>query len=50
LRVVARTSSFQFRGQAQDTRKVGGQLKARTLLVGSVRKSGNKIRSPDLAS
>ena len=44
LRVVARTSAFQFKGQAHDLRKVGEQLSVKTVLEGSVRKAGNRLR------
>jgi adenylate cyclase len=44
LRVAARTASFQFRGKGEDVRSVGAQLKVETLLEGSVRKSGDRLR------
>jgi serine/threonine-protein kinase len=44
LRVIARTSSFAFRGQDQDIRKIGTSLGASAILEGSVRRSGNRIR------
>ncbi len=44
LRVVSRTSSFQFKGQAYDVRRIGRDLKVETVLEGSVRKAGNKLR------
>jgi TolB-like protein/tetratricopeptide (TPR) repeat protein len=44
LRVAARTSSFQFRGQSMDVSKIGEQLNVGTILEGSVQKAGNKIR------
>jgi TolB-like protein/Flp pilus assembly protein TadD len=44
LRVVARSSSFQFKGPALDVRKVGKELGARTVLEGSVRKAGSQLR------
>jgi adenylate cyclase len=44
LRVVARSSSFQFRGPALDVRKVGQELGAQTVLEGSVRKAGSQLR------
>ncbi len=43
LRVIARTSAFRFRGE-QDLRKVGETLQVSTVLEGSVRKSGNRLR------
>ena len=44
LRVAARTSSFQFRGQSLDVAKIGEQLNVGTILEGSVQRSGDKIR------
>ena len=44
LRVVARTSSFQFKDVARDIREVGRLLDVSKVLEGSVRKSGNRIR------
>ena len=44
LRVVARTSAFQFRGEGHDLREVGEKLKVKTVLEGSVRKAGNRLR------
>ncbi len=44
LRVVARTSSFQFRDAARDIREIGRLLDVSKVLEGSVRKSGNRIR------
>ena len=44
LKTVSRTSSFQFKGEAYDVRKVGEQLGVDTLLEGSVRKLGNRFR------
>ena len=44
LRVVARTSSFQFKGKTGDLRSVGETLNASTILEGSVRKQGNRVR------
>jgi serine/threonine-protein kinase len=44
LRVVARTSSFQFKDAARDIREVGRQLDVSKVLEGSVRKAGNRIR------
>ena len=44
LRVAARGSSFQFKGQAVDSREVGRTLGVATLLEGSVRKAGNRVR------
>ncbi|MFZ1918713.1 MAG: winged helix-turn-helix domain-containing tetratricopeptide repeat protein [Terriglobales bacterium] len=44
LRVVARTSSFSFKGTQLDLRTVGATLNAGTLIEGSVRKSGGRVR------
>jgi TolB-like protein len=44
LRVAARSSSFQFRGSGADVRDVGHQLGVATLLEGSVRKTGDRLR------
>jgi TolB-like protein/cytochrome c-type biogenesis protein CcmH/NrfG len=44
LRVVARTSSFQFKGKTEDLRAVGEKLNVGTILEGSVRKEGKKVR------
>ncbi|MBW1717910.1 MAG: protein kinase, partial [Deltaproteobacteria bacterium] len=44
LRVVARTSSFAFKGEKTDLREVGQKLNVETLLEGSVRKAGNRLR------
>jgi len=44
LHVVARTSSFSLKGKHVDLRTVGQQLNVRTVLEGSVRRSGNRLR------
>jgi TolB-like protein/Tfp pilus assembly protein PilF len=44
LRVAARTSSFGLKGKELDVRAVGERLRVRTLLEGSVRKAGTRIR------
>ena len=44
LRVIARTSSFVFRGKDVDAREIGARLKVATILEGSVRKDGSRIR------
>src|SRR5947208_1879710 len=44
LRVAARTSSFGFRCPAIDLAEVGSKLKVATVLEGSVRKAGNRLR------
>jgi TolB-like protein len=42
--VIARNSSFTFKGQAVDVRDVAAQLGVRYVLEGSVRKSENRVR------
>src|SRR5258706_121723 len=44
LRVVARTSAFQFKDEKKDMRAVGQALGATHLIEGSVRKEGNRVR------
>ncbi len=44
LRVVARTSVFCFKNAVKDVREIGAQLNVRTVLEGSVRRSGNQLR------
>jgi serine/threonine-protein kinase len=44
LNVAARTSAFAFRGKEQDITKIADTLRVRTILEGSVRKAGNRIR------
>jgi TolB-like protein len=44
LFVIARNSTFTYRGQAIDVRKVAKDLDVRYVLEGSVRRSGQKIR------
>ncbi len=44
LKVIGRTSSFSFKGKNEDLRVIGEMLGARTILEGSVRKSGDRIR------
>jgi serine/threonine-protein kinase len=44
LKVVSRTSAFQFKGQPYDIREIGQQLGVQTVLEGSVRKAGNRLR------
>ncbi len=44
LRVAARASSFQFKGKNEDLAVIGEKLNVATLLDGSVRKSGNRVR------
>src|SRR5262249_24331417 len=40
LHVASRTSAFAFKGKNEDSRRIGEQLGVRTVLEGSVRKSG----------
>ena len=42
--MVARTSAFQFKGKGYDLREVGEKLTVETVLEGSVRKAGNRLR------
>ncbi|MDB4908006.1 MAG: serine/threonine protein kinase [Gemmatimonadetes bacterium] len=44
LKVIARTSSFAFRGREQDITTIAAALRVRHVLEGSVRRSGNRIR------
>mgnify|MGYP001812728918 CR=1 FL=1 len=44
LRVAARTSSFAFKGQNQNITEIGNKLNVDTMLEGSVRKSGTRLR------
>ncbi len=44
LHVASRTSSFAFKGKTEDIRDIGRKLEVGTVLEGSVRKSGNKLR------
>ena len=44
LKVIGRTSSFQFKGKAEDLRQIGGTLGAAYLVEGSVRRSGSHVR------
>jgi TolB-like protein len=44
LRVVGRSSAFQFKGQNRDLRAIGQALSARYLIDGSVRKAGDRVR------
>lgn len=44
LHVTARTSSFAFKGKNEDVKQIGAQLGAKTILEGSVRKAGNRVR------
>src|SRR4029078_3246125 len=44
LRVASRTSSFAFKGKNEDIGEIGRKLKVSTVLEGSMRKRGNRIR------
>jgi TolB-like protein/class 3 adenylate cyclase len=44
LFIIARNSSFTYKGQAVDIKQVGRELGVRYVLEGSVRKSGNRVR------
>jgi adenylate cyclase len=44
LRVIARNSTFVYKGRSVDVRDAANQLGVRYVLEGSVRKSGNRIR------
>jgi TolB-like protein len=44
LSVVARNSSFAYKGRAVDVRQVARELSVRYVLEGSVRKAGNRVR------
>src|SRR5207249_6102884 len=44
LFVIARNSSFTYKGRAIDVKQVGRELGVRYALEGSVRRSGNRVR------
>ncbi|MDH3291608.1 MAG: protein kinase [Gemmatimonadota bacterium] len=44
IRVASRTSAFAFKGKEQDIRRIGRQLGVATVLEGSVRKAGSRLR------
>jgi len=44
LRVAARTSSFQFKGKSEDVCEVAKKLRVGTVLEGSVRRAGDRLR------
>jgi len=44
LKVIARTSSFAFKGKQEDIREIGMKLDVETMLEGSVRRSGDRLR------
>ncbi len=44
IRVVARTSAFQFKGKSEDIREIATRLNARYVVEGSVRKARSSVR------
>ncbi|HET6348013.1 MAG TPA: protein kinase [Candidatus Krumholzibacteria bacterium] len=44
LHVASRTSAFQFRNRTADIREIGAQLNVNSVLEGSVRRVGNRVR------
>ncbi|MBL8217438.1 MAG: hypothetical protein JNK87_42345 [Bryobacterales bacterium] len=44
LRLIARTSSFQFKGKNRDVREISQALGCRAVLEGSVRRAGSMVR------
>ena len=44
LRVAARTSCFAFKGRREDLRAIGEKLDVTTVIEGSVRRAGNRLR------
>jgi serine/threonine-protein kinase len=44
LHVAARTSSFAFKGKPEDLRAIGERLGVSTVLEGSIRRAGNRLR------
>lgn len=44
LQVTSRTSSFAFKGKSADVKEIANKLNVQSILEGSVRKSGNKVR------
>ena len=44
LQVASRSSAFAFKGKNQDMRQVGEHLNVATIMEGSVRKAGNRLR------
>jgi len=44
LRVIARTSAFSFKGKSEDIREIGRKLDVSSILEGSVRKAGDRVR------
>ena len=44
LRVLARNTTFQYKGKAVDVMKLGRELKARYVLEGSIQRTGDRLR------
>lgn len=44
LKIIARTSSFQFKGKSEDVRSIAAKLGVANILEGSVRRSGSSLR------
>jgi TolB-like protein/Tfp pilus assembly protein PilF len=44
LKVTARTSSFAYKGHQKDVRTIGAELQVGTVMEGSVRKAGDRVR------
>src|SRR5439155_1915524 len=44
LRVAARTSAFSFKGKSDDLRTIGEKLNVTTVLEGSLRRAGDRVR------
>ncbi len=44
LKVASGSSAFQFKGKGHDIHEIGEKLKVKTVLEGSVRKAGNRLR------
>ena len=44
LKVSSRTSSFAFKGKSEDIREIGRRLQVSTVLEGSIRKAGKRLR------
>jgi len=44
LKVIARTSSFAFKGKHEDMREIGKKLDVETLVEGSIQKVGDRLR------
>ncbi len=44
LTVIARTSSFAYKGRSVDARRVASELKVRYVMEGSVRRAGGRVR------